>query len=558
MNILLVIKLLGRVCIALGLAMVFSLPWACVYNTQSSTVKKTLISVLETERDGHSALLLSVGVCFVFGAVLCYIGQKAKPTLFRREALAVVVFSWILATALGALPYYLSGITCENTEFGPVKMTFIDAMFESLSGFSTTGATVISDVESMPRCILFWRCCTHFLGGIGIIVLLVALLGQGLGGKEVLRAERGGSPSEGTPQARVQSLAWSLFGIYIGLNVLLTLVLMCLRLSFFDAICHAFSTMATGGFSTYNASIGHFATDPRYNAAVIEWVLTLFMFLGGTNFVLFFWCLCGEPGRLFRDVEWRTYVGIVLVASILVCAFGLWYGSFGQANASNQLVTAAGSASTNMASSAEKPHVSTPYAMRTACFHVVSLMTTTGFMTEQYKYWSLPAVAILLALMLSGACAGSTTGGLKLFRVVLGFKIIKAHIEQIYRPNVVRNIWLQKNVVNRDLLNGIVIYITLYFALLAALSIVIAIIEPSSTWTNQSLGTDRQLLDIFSMALTSVSNTGAGVGIIGGDGNFGSVSQATKFLITWVMLLGRLEIFVVLAVFSPRFWRSYP
>lgn len=556
MNYRLVIKLLGNVCIALGLAMVFSLPWALKYNTHFSTVKKTLISVLENERDGYGALVFSIGVCFVLGAVLRYVGQKAKKTLFRREAIAVVVFSWVLATVLGAMPYWLSGISLSDTasDSEATKMTFIDAMFESQSGFSTTGATVISDVENMPRCLLFWRCCTHFLGGIGIIVLLVAILGQGLGGKEVLRAERGGSPSEGTPYARVQSLAWSLFGIYVGLNVVLIVVLMCLRLSFFDAICHAFSAMATGGFSTYNASIGHFATDPRYDAAAIEWVLTFFMFLGGTNFVLFFWCLCGEPKHLFRDVEWRTYVGVVLVASILVCAFGLWYGSFDHARTTGDpVVFEDGQPQTPV----EESSVSVARAARTSCFHVVSLMTTTGFVTDQYEKWNSPSVAVLLALMITGACAGSTSGGMKLFRAVLGFKIVAAQVEHTYHPNVVRNVWLQKNVVNRDLLNDVAIFIALFFFLIVAFSVLIVTIEPDATWTSRGIGADRQLLDVPSMVLSCISNIGPGVGLIGASGNFGSLSAPTKFILTWVMLLGRLEFFVVLAVFSPRFWRSH-
>ena len=563
MNYRLVVKLLGNVCIALGLAMVFSLPWAFAYNIHFSTIKKPLISVLENERNGYSGLLWSIGVCFILGAVLKYVGQGAKKTLFRREAIAVVVFSWVLATVLGALPYYFSGIARDYDSLGPIEMTFVDALFESQSGFSTTGATVISDIESMPRCILFWRCCTHFLGGIGIIVLLVAILGQGLGGKEVLRVERAGSPSEGSPHARVQSLAWSLFGIYIGLNIILILVLMCLRLSFFDAVCHAFSAMATGGFSTYNASIGHFATDPRYNGATIEWVLTFFMFLGGTNFVLFFWCLCGEPGRLFRDVEWRTYVGVILVASTLVCVFGLWYGSFDQFGSGENPVVLTTAADETMQNSdagnaaTETPPVPVSYAIRTSCFQVVSLLTTTGFVTDHYEKWSAPSVAILLTLMITGACAGSTSGGLKLFRAVLGVKITVAQIEHTYHPNVVRNVWLQKNVVSRELLNNVAIYIALFFFLIVAFSIVIVAVEPDATWIAYGVKPDRQLLDVPSMVLSCISNIGPGIGIIGASGNFGSLTAVTKFLLTWIMLLGRLEIFVVLAVFLPRFWRSH-
>ena len=542
MNHRLIIKLLGSVCIALGLAMAFCIPWACEYFTSTGGKGKNEHLLVDfAEPEGYSALLYSMGICFALGAILRYIGQKAKPTLFRREAIAVVVFSWVLATVLGAFPYFLCGniylnggeLIRESNEYEDVPITFIDAMFESQSGFSTTGATVFSDIESLPRCILFWRSCTQFLGGIGIIVLLVAILGQGLGGKEVLRTERVGSPGEGAPLARVQSLAWSLFGIYIGLNVLLIGILWMLNLRLFDAICHALATIATGGFSTYNQGIGHFVNNPAYNGAAIEWVLTLFMLLGGTNFVLLFWCLCGKPGHLFRDTEWRTYVGIILAASLAVMIFGLWYGSF------------------------QTESVSVPHAFRTSVFHVVSFLTSTGFVAEQYDGWSAPAVVILLLLMCMGACAGSTTGGIKLFRVILGAKIVRTHIEQTWHPSVVRNVWLNKNVVNRDVLNNVAIFIALYFAVIVLVTLVITAIEPDATWLNLNYAADRQLLDVPCMVLTCLSNVGPGIGVIGAEGHFGSLTSATKFLLTWVMLLGRLEIFVVLVVLSPRFWRAH-
>ncbi len=561
MNIRLVVKLLGSVCIALGLAMAFSIPWAFERTPKG----------LAYEREGTFGLLMSMSICFLCGGLLRAFGQKAKPLLFRREAIAVVVFSWVLATLLGALPYVLSGTArakhvSEEGETILVKMTIFDAMFESQSGFSTTGATVLSDVENpemIPRCILFWRGCTHFLGGIGIIVLLVAILGQGLGGKEVLRAERGGSPGEGSPLARVQSLAWSLFGIYVVLNVVLIFILLFLKLSPFDAICHAFSAMSTGGFSTHNLSVGYFATDPKYDSAAIEWVLILFMFLGGTNFVLFFWCLCGQPGRLFRDVEWRTYFGLVLAASVAITAFGFWYGSFdlyGMLNPPPVVADVSDSAlppDVDGSGVPDDPKVPVSYAFRTSMFHVVSLMTTTGFVADQYDRWNPPAVVILLFVMFTGACAGSTAGGVKLFRLVLGAKIVRAQIEHTYHPTVVRNIWLQKNVVNRDLLNSVAVYIALYFFVIVAMTLVVVTLEPDATWLNKGYAQDRQLLDAPSMVLTCLSNVGPGVGVIGADGNFGVFSSATKFVLTWIMLLGRLEIFVVLAVFSPRFWRPH-
>jgi len=246
MNLTLLCKLLGLVAVLLGGTMAFSLPWA--------------LENWEVERHGFFGLLGAMAVCFVVAGVLRFIGRREHGQLFRKEAMAVVGLSWILATVLGALPFVFSG-TCRAPG---VPMTPVDAMFEAQSGFSTTGATVLTELEDptvVPRCILFWRSSTHLLGGLGIIVLFVAILGQGSAGKALMRAEMPG-PSQSTPQARMQHTAWVLFVIYACLNVVLTLFLLLEGLSLFDSLCHAFGTMATGGFSTYNASVGHFASSP--------------------------------------------------------------------------------------------------------------------------------------------------------------------------------------------------------------------------------------------------------------------------------------------------------
>ncbi|MDR1384722.1 MAG: TrkH family potassium uptake protein [Planctomycetaceae bacterium] len=548
MNFRLVIKLLGAVCIALGVAMAFSIPWTWIGGGEGY------------DRNGILGLLMSMSICFVAGTFFYGIGRKAQATLFRREAIAVVVFSWILAAILGAFPYYLSGtqravLVNEQGENVSISMSFVDSLFESASGFTTTGATVLSDIEKVSPGLLFWRCSTHFLGGIGIIVLLVAILGQGLGGKAVLRAERSGTLSEGTPHARVQSLAWSLFGIYVGLNVILAVILMLLKFSPFDAICHAFSAMATGGFSTKNANVGYFMTDPLYNGAAVEGTLTFFMFLGGMNFMLFYWCLHGEPQRLFRDTEWRTYLGFIVAASLLVLFFCTRNHDFHQFHAPDN--PGLFQSSQNVGESRlelQKP--TTFYAVRKSVFQVVSMITSTGFVTDEYEKWNAASSAVLLTLMITGACAGSTAGGLKLFRVILGLKMFRRQIEQAYHPAVVRKIWWQKSVVPQELLHQTAVHIGVYFFLILFFSLMIAAMEPDSTWIAGNFPVTQKLYDVISMVLSCISNVGLGVGMIGAGENFGRLSESTKFLLTCAMLLGRLEFFAVFSLFSLRFWRK--
>ncbi|MDR1491685.1 MAG: TrkH family potassium uptake protein [Planctomycetaceae bacterium] len=549
MNFRLIIKLLGAVCIAIGVAMAFSIPWAWIGDAK------------DYNRNGVWGLLISMSICFVVGFLFYGIAHNAKMTLFRREAIAVVAFSWIFAAILGAFPYYLSGtqravVVNEQGEKVFVLMSFADSLFESASGFTTTGATVLKDVEKVSRCLLFWRCSTHFLGGIGIIVLLVAILGQGLGGKAVLRAERSGAPSEGTPHARVQSLAWSLVGIYLGLNAVLAILLTALKLSPFDAVCHAFSAMATGGFSTKNASVGYFIADPQYNGAAIEWVLTFFMFLGGTNFLLFYWCLRGEPQRLFRDTEWRTYLGFLVAASALVFFFNVRNCDFDQFGTSDKPILFQSPQTSDASNpSVELRNPPTSYAVRTSVFQVVSLMTSTGFVTDEYEKWNAASVAILLTLMITGACAGSTAGGLKIFRVILCLKMFRGQIEQTYHPTVVRKVWWQKSVVPQELLHQTAVHIGLYFFLIILFSLIIAAIESDSAWIAGNFPVTRKLYDVISMVLACVGNIGPGVGMIGARGNFGGLSEITKFLLTCAMFLGRLEFFAVFSLFSLRFWK---
>ena len=349
-----------------------------------------------------------------------------------------------------------------------VQMTFVDCLFESQSGFSTTGATVFSDLEDpalVPHAILFWRSSTHFLGGLGIIVLFVAILGQGSAGKALMRAEMPG-PSKDGSQIRMQHTAWLFAAIYLGLTLLLVAILKLLHLSWFDAMCHAFGTMATGGFSTYNGSVGHF------NSVSIEITIIVFMILAGSNFTLLYFLLIFRPATLFSDVEWRTYVLVIVTVTLLVVAFGVAHGDF-TATGDHRSVEDARQPIGRQAAT----------AMRYGLFQVVSIITTTGYGTHDFNEWNSFGRGILFLLMFVGGCAGSTGGGLKVIRHILFLKILRLEIEQSFHPNVVRPLRLAgKPVDDPELRKNILVYFGLILVIFVFSWMFLVTIEPDVTW----------------------------------------------------------------------------
>jgi len=539
MNLALVCKLLGLVAMLIGGSMAFSLPWAL----------PACGGVWDHENKGFFGLLAAMAICFVVGAGLRFLGRQTSGRLFRKEAMAVVGLSWVLATLLGALPFQFSG-TCRAPQ---TRMNIVDSMFEAQSGFSTTGATVLTDLEDpalVPRCILFWRSSTHFLGGLGIIVLFVAILGQGSAGKALMRTEIPG-PSQSTVQARMQQTAWVLFMIYAGLNVALTLLLLLEGLSPFDALCHAFGTMATGGFSTYNASIGHFTTQPELNGALIEMTIVAFMLLAGTNFMLLYWLVIFKPGRLLADIEWRTYIIVILIVTALVVGFGLFhphqnFDRFGTAE-----VAIDGQA----AADGDKYPVGR--AIRLGLFQVVSIMTTTGFCTDDFDKWNSFSRGVLLLLMFIGGCAGSTGGGLKVIRHILFFKILRLELEQQFHPSVVRPLRLGgRPVENQQLRRSILVYFGMIVAIFTVSWLFTITWESDATWTDYGHAKEHKLIDAASCVAATLNNIGPGLGVIGPTKNYANFHWLTKIVFTWLMMLGRLELFTILVLFVPGFWRT--
>lgn len=623
MNRKLLFKLLGNLSLLIGFFMLASLFWS---NPRFTYMTDTSIQTNRFEMEGFRGLLSSSLISVLIGTAFLFIGRKAEGKLFRKEAMAVVGLSWLLATILGALPFVFSGtyrgpsirvfeetnqayvvapnyrvwqtweeidVTPEEVQIlaaianasarglteaqlrrtaetmrGPeifyeltkreplnqwmiapgegdrlapadrasnfrlrwVRMRFVDALFESQSGFSTTGATVLSDLEDpylVPRSILFWRASTHFLGGLGIIVLFVVILGQGSAGKALMRAEVPG-PTQDSAAARIQHTAWLFTSMYLGLNILLAVILYILGLSPFDAICHSFATMATGGFSTYNASLGHFDSLPGISGAAVEYTTIVFMILAGTNFTLLALCLFAQPGQLLKDIEWRTYLAIIVLGTLAIVGTGMACG--------DQDFETVGS------------------AFRYGLFQVVSIITTTGYGTSDFDNWNHFSRGLLLLLMFVGGCAGSTGGGMKVIRHVLFVKILGIELEHSFHPKVVRLLRIGgKPVEDENLRHSILVYFALVSILFTASFLIVLSFEPDETW---GVHPQNKLIDTASAVAATLNNIGPGLGTVGATQNYGHFGPVSKLLFVFLMMLGRLEIFPVLVLLIPRFWRD--
>ena len=510
-------RLLGIITLLIGGSMVMSLPWTIPIFGQ----------VTHFDVRSFVALLGSLVVCTVLGGLLMYVGRKTGgQRLFRKEAIAVVGLSWLLATALGAMPFWFSG-TCRGVDASgeAVHMGLFDGIFESASGFSGTGATVLTDVEDpelVPRAILFWRSETHFLGGLGIMVLFIAILGVGSAGKALMLTEMPG-PKHISGQGRTQKAAWTFAGIFVGLTVVLATLLALQDVSLFDGLCHAFGTIATGGFSTYNDSIEHF------QSVGVEMTITLFMAVACTNFTLLYCLLLWKPAKLFADIEFRVYLIVMAVASAIVIV-ALWAGG---------------------------DYTTVGASTRYGLFQTVSIMTNTGFGTADFNNWNSLSRAILLLLMFVGGCAGSTSCSVKVIRYILFFKILRLELEQVFHPTVVRPVRLGgKPLENPDVRKDVILYFCMITLIFVVGWIALVAVEPDTTWVEAGIPPANKLMDCASAVAATLNGVGPGFGIVGESENYAHFHAASKFVLTWLMLLGRLEIFTILVLFVPQFWRA--
>lgn len=461
-----------------------------------------LWSLYRGERAMAAEFAWSMLIGGALGLLLYLFGRKSEQEFYRREGLAVVSLGWILAAAVGALPFWL----CHD--FNPAG-GYVDAYFEAMSGFTTTGSTVLTDIEAMPEGLLFWRSFTQWLGGMGIVVLFVAVLpALGVEAKKLYKVEVPGIKKEGaTPRIReTASLLWK---IYFGMTVAETALLMAGGMSLFDALCHTFTTLATGGFSTKNDSIAHF------RSFYIEIVMVVFMVMVGANFGLYVGALRGRAREFARDVEFRTYVFFIVVMTVLVSLSLLW----------------------------GRTHVATGPALRESLFQVTSMMTTTGYCTADFDTWTPFARVALVALMFVGGCAGSTGGSMKVIRLIVVFKSALLQVQKFFFPRIVRQVKVGGVVMPDETLNSVAGFVVLFIGIWAIGTLYMA-----------GLGLD--IVTAATSVIATLGNIGPGLAGVGAVENFGWIPPAGKIFLSLCMVLGRLEVYTVLVLFVPAFWKE--
>ena len=497
----------------LNLRVVFGTLAALVAFSGVAMLAPAAVGLYYGEETWWAFLATALGALAVGGGFWARWGRGESNAIRIREGFAIVALAWVVISLAGAVPLVL----------GDVVDGYTDAFFETVSGFTTTGATILGGggnpgIEEVPRSFLFWRSLTHWLGGMGIIVLTLAILPiLGVGGMQLFKAEVPG-PSADKLTPRVRETARRLWMIYFGLTVAQVILLLPV-MDLFDAVNHAFATMATGGFSTRDASVGAFGS------AYVDWVLTLFMILAGMNFALHFRLLRGQAVTVFRDTEFRVYLGVVVLGS-LVMAGALW-----------EPVRALLPGTTDA-----QGYATLPEALRFGSFQTVSILTTTGFATADYEIWPPLAVGVIFLLFFVGGMAGSTGGGIKVVRQVLLFKNSFKEIKQLVHPQALLNVRLNGNVVPQDIMKNVLSFIVLYLALIGVGTLALAL-----------CGLD--ILTAFGGTISSVGNVGPAFGTLGPAENYAHIPVMGKWVLSFLMVAGRLEIFTMLIIFAPSFWR---
>lgn len=427
----------------------------------------------------------------------CVIPKPKNTQIYAREGFVCVSAAWILLAVFGALPFIFSGAITNP----------IDAFFETVSGFTTTGATILPAVEHLPRGILFWRSFTHWIGGMGVLVFMLAIL-PSAGGEAIhlMRAEVPG-PTKGKLVPKMRQTALILYGIYIALTVLQIIILLLCKMPLYDSIVTSFATAGTGGFSVLNDSIA------GYQSPAVEWVIGIFMLLFGINFNLFFFLLIGRIKDVFKSEELRAYLAVVS-ASVLVILINTYhmFDSFGQ-------------------------------GLRTVFFQVSSIITTTGFCTTEFNDWPVLSKTVIVMLMMIGACAGSTGGGLKISRILILAKNIVREIKHMIRPRSVNVVRVDGEVIPDETLRSATGYLTVYI-IVTILTMLIISIDNFSVETN------------LTAAISCLNNIGPTIGEFGAFGNLAPYSNLSTFILSFAMLFGRLELVPMLVLFSPYAWKK--
>jgi len=434
-------------------------------------------------------LLLAAGI-----PLLCL--KVTNKSMYAREGYIIVAFSWILLSLFGALPFYLSGAI----------PSYIDSLFETVSGFTTTGASILSNVEAIPKSLLFWRSFTHWVGGMGILVFMLIVLPLA-GGQTIylMRAESPG-PSVSKISPHMRDTALILYAIYFGLTVLQIILLLLGGMPMFDAICVSLGTAGTGGFGNWNNSIAH------YNSAYLQNVISVFMILLGINFNAYFLLLTRKFKQLFKIEEIRVYLGVIAVFTTLI-AFNV-RGCFGSLRES----------------------------FHHSLFQVASIITTTGFSTVDFNQWPAFSKLLLVLLMFIGACAGSTGGGMKCSRILLLFKGVKKEMMSLIHPRLVRVHKMDGQRVQHEVMRSVNAFLVAYLIVIATSVLIVSL-------------HCEDMVTSFTSVVTCINNVGPGLNQVGPAANFGALHPLSKIVLTFDMLAGRLELFPMLLLFAPETWR---
>lgn len=480
MNIRFALSMLGRLMMIESVAMVLPLLVSIFYGEDEMTAFL-------------SAIVCSLAVGFGLSRI-----EPTNRNIKVREGFFIVAFGWVAFSLVGAIPFVVSGAI----------PNVADAIFETVSGFTTTGASILTDVEAMPKGMLFWRSFTHWVGGMGILVFTLAVLPTlGAGSVQILNAETPG-PLKEKVMPKVKDGAVILYLIYIGMTVLEIVLLMICGMDWFDASVHTFGTVGTGGFSSKGLSLG------AYNGAC-QWIVGIFMMLSGANFSLYYLLLRKKWREVLHDEELRFYVKVIFLATVLIVI--------------NLMVTGF--------------HTALEPAVRSAFFQVSSIITTTGYATENFDLWPTFSKAVLLLLFFVGGCSGSTGGGVKGVRVLLAFKVVKCAIKKAIHPRAVVQMKLNGRSLTKDTMDRIFGFMVLYVVLLFSGMMVVSL-------------EGVPLLDAFMASATTLGNVGPGFGVVGPMGNFASFHEATKLYLSFLMLAGRLELFTIIVLFFREFWEE--
>lgn len=473
-----VFKLLIRIFYITSIALMMCVPVAIIYN------------------EPVSPFIISSAISLISGYICHYFTRKTELVNFRKkEAYLTVSFSWLIISILGALPYLFSGSI----------PSVINAFFESVSGFTTTGSSILTDIEVLPKSILFWRSLTHWIGGLGIIVLVIIIMPTlKIGSYNLFTLE---SSLHDRIQPRIKEIGKRLLIIYLSLTFIEAILLCIGGMNLFESICHSFGTIATGGFSPKNSSIGGYSP-------YIQYIVMIFMILAGTNFTMHYYALKRKFNKIKENEELKFYLVVILFSGIIITAI-----LFFRTNKSLEL------------------------SFREAFFQVVSIITCTGFATTDYLLWPVYAWILIFFLMFLGGCTGSTAGGIKMARHLIFLKNIQKIFRQLSTMNAIIPLKLNKNIINEETNNSVLSFILMYVLIFVFSSIILVLI-----------GLDGK--SAAGSVITTMGGIGPGIGSVGPAGNFAHLPHAAKLILSFLMIFGRLEIYTIIVLFTPGFWKN--